>query len=118
MSTIDTRAPFFPNAKPPRPEIASTQGNPRPEISSTQGAQSLKRNSYQRAQELNDIAQRDAKVTIPESVKDFSRIKKAVDAAPEMDNSAKIADLKARIQAGTYAPDYDAIADKLLASEY
>ena len=68
MSTIDTRAPFFPNAKPPRPEIASTQG-----------AQSLKRNSYQRAQELNDIAQRDAKVTIPESVKDFSRIKKAVE---------------------------------------
>lgn len=108
MSNIDTRPPFFPNSRP------STHS----EVSKSQNAQFLKRNSYERAQELNDIAKRDAKVTIPESIKDFSRIKKAVDMAPEVDNSAKIADLKARIQAGTYQPDYDAIADKLLATEY
>ena len=49
---------------------------------------------------------------------DFSRIKRAVDLTPDRDNSAKIADLKARIQSGTYETNYDAIADKLLASEY
>ena len=72
----------------------------------------------ERQEQLNDIASRDAKVSIPESIKDFSRIKKAVDTAPEVDNSARIASLRAQIQAGTYKPDYDAVADKLLASEY
>jgi negative regulator of flagellin synthesis FlgM len=107
MNSIDTRAPFFPNSKTGQKEIEHARS-----------AQFLKRNSYQRSQELNDQTSKDAKVTIPESIKDFSRIKKAVDKAPEMDNTAKIAKLKAQIQTGTYQPDYDALADKLLATEY
>ena len=57
-------------------------------------------------------------MSIPESIKDFSKIKKAVDASEPVDNQAKIADLKARIQAGTYEMDYDALADKVLQTEY
>lgn len=107
MSNIDTRAPFFPNSR---------SGNT--EIQKAKQARALKRNSYARAQDLGNIAQKDAKITIPESVKDFSRIKKAVDLAPEIDNTDKIASLKARIQAGTYEPDYDAVADKILSTEF
>ena len=42
----------------------------------------------------------------------------AVDSAPPIDNTDKIAKLRSQIQAGTYEPDYDAIAEKLLANEY
>lgn len=104
MSSIDTRAPFFPNSKTGRSEVNQ--------------AKSLQRNSFERTQELEGKTARDAKVSIPDTIRDFSRIKKAVDQAPDIDNSAKIADLKSRIQAGTYSMDYDAIADKLLSSEY
>ena len=107
MSNIDTRAPFFPNSKTAKRNIEQAK--------QTAG---IKRNSYERAQQLNDIASRDAKVTIPETIKDFSQIKKVADSTPEIDNTDKIAALKAQIQAGTYQPDYDAIADKILASEY
>lgn len=107
MSNIDTRAPFFPNSKTGKRDIEEAKQ-----------AASLRRNTYERAQQLNDIASRDAKVTIPDTIKDFSQIKKIADATGEIDNTDKIAALKAQIQAGTYKPDYDAIADKILASEY
>jgi negative regulator of flagellin synthesis FlgM len=107
MSSIDTRAPFFPNSK--------TGQN---DVDQARRAQLLKRNSYDRSQELKSGTSKDAKVTIPESIKDFSRIKKAVDLAPAPNNTDKIASLKARIQAGTYEPDYDALADKILSTEY
>lgn len=107
MSSIDTRAPFFPNAK----------GSQR-EIEQTNRSQFLRRNSYERANELNNQTSGDAKVTIPDSIKDYSRIKMAVDMAPPIDNTEKIARLRSQIQAGTYEPDYEAIADKLLANEY
>ena len=107
MSSIDTRAPFFPRSK-------SAQA----EVNKARSTQSPQRNSYDRAQEIDNKTSRDAKVAIPEKIRDFSRIKKAVDMAEPIDNSAKIASLKAQIQAGTYKTDYDAIADKILASEY
>lgn len=107
MSNIDTRAPFFPNSRTGQKEIDQARR-----------AQMLRRNSYDRTQELNNVTAKDAKVTIPDSIKDFSRIKKAVDTAPPVDNTDKIARLKAQIQAGTYQPDYDALADKILATEY
>ncbi|MAX65707.1 MAG: flagellar biosynthesis anti-sigma factor FlgM [Bacteriovoracaceae bacterium] len=106
-NNIDTRAPFFPNSKTAQREIDQAKK-----------AQQLRRNTYERAQELNNQTAKDAKVTIPDSIRDFSRIKKAVDTAPEVNNQEKIAQLKAQIQAGTYQPNYDAIADKILASEY
>ena len=107
MNDIDTRAPFFPNSRSAQQEVEQARR-----------AKALRRNTYDRTQQLNNLAANDAKVTIPESIKDFSRIKKAVDMSPPVDNTDKIARLKAQIQAGTYQPDYDAIADKILASEY
>lgn len=108
-NTIDTRAPFFPHSKTGQKEIQRAKQAP-----------TLKRNTYERAQELNDIAQRDAKVSIPDTIKDFSKIKRVADASvtAPVDNTDKIARLKAEIQAGTYKPDYDAIADKMLSTEY
>lgn len=107
MSNIDTRAPFFPNSKTGKRSIQDAK----------QSA-SIQRNTNERAQQLNDIASRDAKVTIPDTIKDFAQIKKIADSTKEVDNTDKIAALKAQIQAGSYKPDYDAIADKILASEY
>lgn len=107
MSTIDTRAPFFPRSKTAQAEAAKAKS-----------AAAMKRNPYERTAEIENKTSRDAKVSIPEKIRDFSRIKKAVDMAPEIDNSDKIASLKAQIQAGTYQPDYDALADKILTTEY
>lgn len=108
-SSIDTRAPFFPRGKN---STAVEQGK----AGSVGGVSSG--NSPERASEISGRTSSDAKVSIPEGVREFSRIKKVADAAPEQDNSAKIADLKARIQAGTYDIDYDGLADKMLQSEF
>lgn len=107
MSNIDTRAPFFPNSKSGQKEIESAKR-----------ARFLRRNTAERANDLNDLTARDAKVTIPDAVRDFSRIKKAVDMAAPIDNTEKIARLRSQIQTGNYRPDYDAIADKILSEEY
>lgn len=108
MNNVDTRSPFFPRSKTAQNNSASRASQ----------AQRLGRNSYDRAQEIETKTADHARVSIPEKIRDFSRIKKAVDAAPEIDNTDKIARLKAQIQGGTYQMDYDAIADKMLASEY
>jgi len=109
MNNIDTRAPFFPNAKSAQREIEQAKQ-----------AQLIRRNSMERMQDLDSRTASDAKVTIPETIRDFSRIKKVADApgAGEVDNTEKIARLKAAINSGTYQPDYDAIADRMLATEY
>ncbi len=106
MSRIenDTRSGFFPNSKKAQVNKARSTA--------------LHRNTYDRANEINAKTSEHAKVDIPEAVRDFSRIKRAVDTAPEIDNSAKIAKLKEQIQNGTYEVDYDALADKILSSEY
>ncbi len=110
MNNIDTRSPFFPNSKTGRRNVEQAKKSQ---------AAKLQRNSFERTQELRDIASRDANVTIPDSIRDFSQIKKMADApSAAIDNTDKIASLKAQIQAGTYQTDYDAIADKILASEY
>ena len=106
MNSVDTRAPFFPRSKSAQTEVQTT------------GRVGLGRNSYDRIQELEAKTSHHAKVSIPDKIRDFSRIKKAVDSAPEIDNTDKIASLRAQIQAGTYEPDYDAIADRMLTSEY
>jgi negative regulator of flagellin synthesis FlgM len=78
----------------------------------------LKRNSEERSQELKSTTQGHSKVSIPEKVKDFARIKSAVDSSPDLDQSEKVASLKSQIQAGEYQIDYDKLADKMLESEY
>lgn len=108
MSSIDTRSSFFPHSRSATTE--SAKGG-----SKVGGAN---RNSPERSSEIMDKTSTDAKVNLNEGVKDFSRIKKAAMAAPETDNTEKIARLKAQIQAGTYEVDYDGLADKILTSEF
>ena len=78
----------------------------------------LETNDLLKKNELDNTTAGDAKVTIPDSIRDFSRIKKAVDAAPPIDNTEKIARLKDQIKNGDYKIDYDALADKILSSEF
>ncbi|MBP5296442.1 MAG: flagellar biosynthesis anti-sigma factor FlgM [Bacteriovoracaceae bacterium] len=75
-------------------------------------------NNQERQQELDALAKKDAKVRIPDAIRDFSKIKKAVDQAPALDKQAQVADLKRKIAAGEYKIDYDALADKIIGSEY
>ncbi len=107
MSSIDTRSAFFPRSRSAQAEAAKTAQT-----------EALKKNSMERAAELSEKTASDAKVSIPDGIKDFSRIKKAALSAPDVDNSEKIARLKAQIQAGTYEIDYDGLADKILTTEY
>ena len=107
MSNIDTRSPFFPKG-----QNVTTETNGSKSIGGSQ------RNLNQIGQGNNPLTSTDSKVSIPDGVKDFSRIKKAVDASPDIDNTDKIARLKAQIQAGTYEVDYDGLADKMLTQEY
>lgn len=108
MNSIDTsnKAGFFPRSKAQ---------------SSAQKAKAmglgLQRNDSERIKALEQT-KNDARVSIPEGIKDFARIKKAVDASPEVDNTAKIARLKQQIESGTYRIDYEALADKILSSEF
>lgn len=106
MNNIDTRPPFFPRTKANQTSISKPS-----EIA-------LKRNDASRMKELENNTAKDAKVSIADTIKDFSRIKKAVDASGDVDNSDKIAKLRAQIQAKTYDIDYDALADKMLTSEF
>lgn len=106
-------------------EVNATRGNFFPNSTTAQSrkanalrTKALKRNNIDRAQELRSKTSSDAKVSINDAIKDFSRIKRAVDAAPPIDNSDKIAALKAKINAGTYKVDYDALADKMLKTEF
>jgi negative regulator of flagellin synthesis FlgM len=112
MSNIEStnRANFFPQSKTAQNTKANQNAAVNPSI--------MKRNDYNRTVELNKLTSDDAKVQINDAIKDYSRIKKAVDGAPDIDNSQKIADLKARIEAGTYSVDYEALADKILESEF
>lgn len=109
MNNIDTRPPFFPRSR--------ANSSPGSTIANTQNI-TLRKNNYERAKELEAKTQKDARVNIPDKIKDFSQIKRIADTSTPIDNSAKIADLKARIQAGTYEVDYDAVADKMLSTEY
>jgi negative regulator of flagellin synthesis FlgM len=78
----------------------------------------LARNSDVRRDELEAFSKNDSKVDIPDAIKDFSRIKKAADAAPAIDNSEKIARLKSQIAAGTYKVDAGDLADKIMEQEF
>ena len=77
----------------------------------------MRRNSDARKREL-ESAKADSNVTIDAAVKDFARIKKAVDVAPERDAAPRLAALKRRIENGTYPIDYDELAKKILESEF
>lgn len=105
IESTNARSAFFPRSKTTETGKLNKQ-------------QRMRRNDSLRKSELDTLSKKDVKVDIGSAIKDFSRIKKAVDAAPDIDKSAKIADLKARIQNGTYDIDYDGLADSMLKSEF
>jgi len=108
MSAVDStssRSIFLPNKKAARE-------------SGKVGPAGLKRNSETRKNELEAFSKSDSKVEIAAAFKDFSRIKKVADAAPEIDNADKIARLKAQIADGSYKIDYDGLSDKTLEQEF
>ena len=82
------------------------------------GPAGLKRNSESRHSDLEAFSKSDSKDDSPDAIKDFSRIKKVADAAPEIDNTDKIARLKAQIADGSYKIDYDALSDKIMEQEF
>lgn len=106
-SNIDTRSPFFPKSR--TSQINSGRADKALGVDSA---------SADRASEITSRTQSDAKVSITDGVRDFSKIKRIADSSPDVDNTDKIARLKAQIQAGTYEVDYDAVADKMLQSEF
>ncbi|MCF8057999.1 MAG: flagellar biosynthesis anti-sigma factor FlgM [Bacteriovoracaceae bacterium] len=108
ISPNTNRSSFFPKSKDTQPKVKSSALNP----------SYIQRNAPSRMKELESTTSGHAKVEIPAAVKDFARIKKAVDQAPPIDNSDKVARIKAQVQAGTYNVDYDALAEKILSSEF
>lgn len=112
MSKVDSslgRSGFFPQSK--------TAADAKIKAKSLQQGY-LQRNAPSRMKELDNTSRGHAKVEIPHAVRDYAKIKKAVDKAPDIDNTDKIAKLKQQIQAGTYSVDYDQLADKILSSEF
>ncbi|MBL7664173.1 MAG: flagellar biosynthesis anti-sigma factor FlgM [Bacteriovoracaceae bacterium] len=103
---LNTRNSFFPNSKTGATKVARGETAP------------LRRNTVERESELQGKTSGDAKVEITDAVRDFARIKSAVDAAPAIDNSEKIARLKSQIQKGEYQVNYDEIADRMLSQEF
>ena len=59
----------------------------------------------------------DAKVTIPEAIKDFARIKRVVDESPDLDNQIKVEKIKDQIKNGSYKINYELLAEKMLENE-
>ena len=111
MSEINgvPRPPFFPNS----PSAKKAR-----DARKMQKLLESRRNSAERTKEINDVSKKHTKVDINDKVRDFSRIKAAVDNAPDIDNSEKIAKLKSQIKNGEYKVDYEALADKIITSEY
>jgi negative regulator of flagellin synthesis FlgM len=110
ISPSTSKKGFFPSSKSSRAKLD-------PKIQRTSQAL-LKRNDSERRDELDQRTKQDVKVDIPESIKEFSRIKKVVDAIPENQNESKIARLKHQIKNGKYQFDFDAMAEKILTEEF
>lgn len=111
MSNVESaKSSFFPatKTKPNRPSKPGVAGKVAP----------IERNDVTRTKEIDEKTAKDAKVDISDAIKDFSKIKRAVDAAVPVDNTDKISALKKQINEGTYQVDYDAIADRILQSEF
>ncbi len=112
MTQINSRPAFFPHSTSAQSSGKAKNTNAAGDVTSG------RMNSPERAEELSTLSGDHVKVDIPESIKDYSAIKRAVDNAPPLDNSAKIAALKQQIQAGTYKIDEGAVAERMLESEF
>jgi len=111
MSKINNdslRSPFFPN-KPSGGKINKSKRS---------AIKTLQRNDLERKNELDNLSRNHTKVSVDAKVKDFSRIKKAVDSAESVDRSDLIASLKNRIKNGEYNIDPEKIAEKMILGEF
>lgn len=110
MSKVETetRTNFFPGKK----NINSSPIKNSPQVAIPP------RNDPERQNEIRTKTEKDAQVNIPEKIKDFARIKRAVDMAPEMDNSEKVSKLKEQIDSGNYQIDYEGLAERMLSNEF
>lgn len=78
----------------------------------------LSRNNPLKKDELDKSSARDVKLDINDGIKEFSKIKKAVDASTPIDKADRIAELKESIKAGSYKIDPDKIADSMMANDF
>ena len=79
----------------------------------------LKENNeeFQQKKKGEKFSSLDAKVTIPEAIKDFAKIKKMVDESPTINNRVKIEEIREQIKNGSYKINYDMLTDKILENE-
>tara|TARA_Y100000996_G_C22310541_1_gene556050 strand:+ start:349 stop:678 length:330 start_codon:yes stop_codon:yes gene_type:complete len=79
----------------------------------------LKENNeeFQQKKKGEKFSSLDAKVTIPEAIKDFAKIKKMVDESKTIDNRVKVEKIRDQIKNGSYKINYDMLTDKILESE-
>lgn len=81
----------------------------------------LKRNDDERKKQLQQDSAQDVQLNIPSKVKDFARIKSAIDMQAgdsSIDNTNKIQELKKKIQQNEYNVDFEQLADKMLEREW
>ena len=112
MTEINTRPSFFPNSPSANQSSKTRNANYPSEIGESRV------NSSDRIEELNNATSEHVRVDIPDSIKDYAAIKTAVDQAEPLDNSAKIAAIKEKINAGKYVVDDEAVANKMLTNEF
>lgn len=105
MNTDSLRSPFFPNKSP-----IQNRNN----VSSRK----IERNDTDRKNEIDSMSKNHTKVSINNKIKDFSRFKKIVDNAEDIDRSDYLIDLKNKINAGEYQIDPEKIAEKMILNEY
>ena len=105
LNTDNLRPPFFPNKSSLKPLNRKSRVN-------------IERNDISRKSELDNISKNHAKVKIDARTRDFGRIKKAVDSAPEIDRSDYLKKLKDRIASGEYSVDPEKIAEKMILNEF
>lgn len=105
--TTENRATFFPKKK--SDSIKADR--------STENVGKTKEGSRRR-ERLIGKGDTDSKVDIPQNVKDFARIKKVVDATPNIDNSEKIGRLKQQIANDEYEINYDDLSEKILEEKF
>ncbi len=102
----DTRPSFF---KSKTTNIENIKGRQTPSL--------LNRNELEKQNEIKESTSKDVTVDIPDKIKDFSRIKYAVENSPDRDNTEKIQDLRGKISKGQYDIDFDELAKKIIESE-
>lgn len=105
MNTDSLRTPFFPNRSPSQDRV---------KISSRK----IERNDSTRKNELDSISKNHTKVSINNKIKDFSRFKKVVDNAEEIERSDYLMSLKNKINRGEYNVDPEKIAEKMILNEF